>query len=203
MSITPPWTPGAVIDYNDWAGRLSLDFRPSDDVLLFASVNRGIKGGDRAVSTVPGVDGELRHDEEVLWSYEVGGKFTPLDGRARLNTTAFYYDYEDYQVFSLIYLAPDVLNSDAKAFGGEIELALSPADNWDFKFGLVSLSSKVDNTPAVLPDDNDNLQFVEGDLPQAPAFSFNFLARHTWPAFGGTMAEQVDGLYYDHHYLYE
>ena len=154
------------------------------------------------MSTVPDADGELRHDEEVLWSYEAGGKFTLFNGTARLNATAFYYDYSDYQVFSLIALAPDVLNSDATAYGGELELALSPAENWDFNFGVALLSSKVDRTPAVLPDDQGNVQFVEGDLPQAPDVSFNFLARHTWQAFGGSMAVQLDGLVYGDHYLY-
>ena len=202
LTYNPSVDPGAVISYNDWAARFQLDYRPNDDALLFASVSRGIKGGNWVVATVPDQDGELRHDEEVLWSYEVGGKFTLFNGTARLNATAFYYDYSDYQVFSLIFLSPDVLNSDAKAYGGEVELALSPADNWDFNFGLALLSSKVDKAPAVLPDEMGNFQFVEGDLPQAPEVSFNFLGRHTWQVAGGSLAVQLDGFIYGDHYLY-
>ena len=190
--------PGNTLNYNDWAARFQLDYRPNDDTLLFASVNRGIKGGNWVVATLPDADGKLRHEEEVLWSYEVGGKFTLFDGSARLNATAFYYDYNDYQVFSLINLAPDVLNSDATAYGGEVELALSPAENWDFNFGVALLSSKVDETPTVL----DPEFRVEGDLPQAPEISFNFLGRHTWQVAGGSMAVQLDGFIYGDHYLY-
>ena len=190
--------PGNTLNYNDWAARFQLDYRPNDDTLLFASVNRGIKGGNWVVATLPDADGKLRHEEEVLWSYEVGGKFTIFDGSARLNATAFYYDYSDYQVFSLINLAPDVLNSDATAYGGEVELALSPAENWDFNFGVALLSSKVDETPTVL----DPEFRVEGDLPQAPEISFNFLGRHTWQVAGGSMAVQLDGFIYGDHYLY-
>ena len=190
--------PGNTLNYNDWAARFQLDYRPSDDTLLFASVNRGIKGGNWVVATLPDADGKLRHEEEVLWSYEVGGKFTLFNGSARLNATAFYYDYNDYQVFSLINLAPDVLNSDATAYGGEVELALSPAENWDFNFGVALLSSKVDETPTVL----DPEFRVEGDLPQAPEISFNFLGRHTWQVAGGSMAVQLDGFIYGDHYLY-
>ena len=202
LAYNPSLDPGADMSYNDWAARFQLDFRPNDDTLLFASVNRGIKGGNWVVATVPDADGELRHEEEVLWSYEVGGKFTLFNGTARLNATAFYYDYSDYQVFSLIFLAPDVLNSDAEAYGGEVELALSPSDNWDFNFGLALLSSEVDRAPAVLPDEQGNFQFVKGDLPQAPEISFNFLGRHTWQAPGGSVAVQVDGFIYGDHYLY-
>ena len=203
LAYNPSLDSSATIDYNDWAGRFQLDFRPNDDTLLFASVNRGIKGGNWVVATTPDADGELRHDEEVLWSYEVGGKFTLFDGLARLNASAFYYDYSDYQVFSLIFLSPDVLNSDATAYGGEVEFTVSPTENWDFNFGVALLQSKVDNTPAVLPDENFNFQFVEGDLPQAPEISFNFLARYTWPLpGGGNLAAQVDGFIYGDHYLY-
>ena len=86
--------PGPNLSYNDWAARFQLDYRPNDDTLLFASVNRGIKGGNWVVATLPDADGKLRHEEEVLWSYEVGGKFTLFNGSARLNATAFYYDYK-------------------------------------------------------------------------------------------------------------
>ena len=196
-------TAQSTIGYNDWAARFQLDFRPNDDTLLFASVNRGIKGGNWAVATVPDFRGPvdvsdvIKHDEEVLWSYEVGGKFSLFNGTARLNTTAFYYDYNDYQVFSLIALQPDVLNSDAKAYGGEVELALSPSDNWDFNFGVALMSSKVEQTPTVLGE-----FFVEGDLPQAPDISFNFLGRYNWPVAGGNMAVQLDGFVQGDHYLY-
>ena len=202
LAYNPGLDPTATINYNDWAARFQLDYRPNDDTLLFASVNRGIKGGNWVVATLPDIDGELRHDEEVLWSYEAGGKFTLFNGTARLNATTFYYDYSDYQVFSLIFLAPDVLNSDATAYGGELELALSPTENWDFNFGVALISSEVDRTPAVLPDEQGNFQFVEGDFPQAPEISFNFLARHAWQVPGGSMAVQVDGLIYGDHYLY-
>ncbi len=204
IARTSPFnTAQSTISYNDWAARFQLDFRPNDDTLLFASVNRGIKGGNWAVATVPDFRGPvdvsdvIKHDEEVLWSYEVGGKFTIFNGTGRLNATGFYYDYNDYQVFSLIALQPDVLNSDAKAYGGEIELALSPSDNWDFNFGVALMSSKVDETPTVFGE-----FFVEGDLPQAPDISFNFLGRHTWQAPGGSMAIQLDGFIYGDHYLY-
>ena len=196
-------TAQSALSYNDWAGRFQLDYRPNDDTLLFASVNRGIKGGNWAVPTVADFRGPvdisdvIEHGEEVLWSYEVGGKFTLFNGTARLNTTAFYYDYNDYQVFSLIALQPDVLNSDATAYGGEIELALSPSENWDFNFGVALLGSKVDETPTVFGEFT-----VEGDLPQAPEISFNFLGRHTWLVPGGSISVQLDGLVYGDHYLY-
>ena len=55
-----------------------------------------------------------------------GSRPTCWDGAARLNMAAFYYDYDDYQSFSILGLTPQVANSDAEATGGEIELIASP-----------------------------------------------------------------------------
>ncbi|MCY4339457.1 MAG: TonB-dependent receptor, partial [Gammaproteobacteria bacterium] len=82
-------------------------------------------------------------------------------------------------------------------YGGEVELALSPSDNWDFNFGVALMSSKVDETPTVFGE-----FFVEGDLPQAPDISFNFLGRYNWAVPGGNMAVQLDGFVQGDHYLY-
>ena len=60
----------------------------------------------------------------------------------------------------------------------------------------------MDRTPAVLPDAQGNFQFVEGDLPQAPTVSVNFLGRYTWRMPGGSLSRQVDGFVYGDHYLY-
>ena len=47
-------------------------------------------------------DENLKHGEEVLNAYELGLKTDLWDGAARLNIAAFYYDYQDYQAFSIL-----------------------------------------------------------------------------------------------------
>ena len=71
------------IDYGDYAARLQLNFRPVDGTLLYASFNRGIKGGNWSLDPLGGVpDENLQHGEEVLNAYELGLK-TDLFGRRR------------------------------------------------------------------------------------------------------------------------
>jgi iron complex outermembrane receptor protein len=61
------------IDYGDYAARLQLNFRPMDGTLLYASYNRGIKGGNWSLDPLGGVaDENLKHGEEVLNAYEIG-----------------------------------------------------------------------------------------------------------------------------------
>lgn len=198
-SIPPEFTE---IDYDDWAARAQLDWRPNDDLLLYAAFNRGIKGGN--FTTFFSTLEDLQHKEEVLYSYEIGFKRTFPEQAMRLNATGFYYDYKDYQAFGLIAAFPEIRNTDAEAYGGEIELAWSPADRLDLVAGISFIDSEIDEVPTVqnffgivLP-----VQHIENnELPNAPSFSINFLARHTWPFAGGELAFQVDGNYNDDQYL--
>ncbi len=186
----------AEIDYGDYAARLQLNWSPNDDVLFYGSFNRGIKGGNWSIDPLAAVDpASLKHKEEVLNAWELGSKTTFRDGLARLNIAAFYYDYEDFQTFSLVNLTPQVANSDAEVYGGEIELAFSPGEGWDFVLGAAFLDSEVDAVPDVFGGT------VKAELPTAPSVSLNFLGRYEWPAFGGVIGAQVDGVYNDDQYL--
>ncbi len=91
-----------------WTPRFILEWKPEDSKLLYASLAKGVKPG--GTSTVAAgawfdtdLDGdfdELAFDSEIMWSYEVGGKFTWLDGRILTNFALFYQDYTNKQVVS-------------------------------------------------------------------------------------------------------
>ena len=182
------------ISYNDYAARVQLDYRPNDDSLYFVSWNRGIKGGNWSPNFAV-LLADFKHNEEVLNSFEVGAKLT-FAGGTRLNATFFYYDYDDYQQFSLLNAQPQVVNRDATNYGGEIELYMSPAEGWDVILGASFIESEVDGAPTPFGFDVTNLE-----LPNAPNVSLNGLVRYAWPAFGGEMAIQVDGNYNGEQFL--
>jgi iron complex outermembrane receptor protein len=184
------------IDYGDYAARVQLNWVPADDTLLYASFNRGIKGGNWSLDPLGGVaDANLKHKEEVLNAYEIGWKTDLLGGVARLNSSVFYYDYDDYQAFSIIGLTPQVTNSDANATGGEIELIIVPTEGLDLRFGAAVIDSEVDAVPDVFGGT------VKAEFPTAPSLSLNWLARYQWPAFNGALAAQIDGNWNDDQFL--
>ena len=192
------------VDYGDWAGRIQLDWRTSDDTLVFASFNRGIKGGNFAPSANVRLN-NVRHEEEVLHAFEVGVKTELADGKARLNATAFYYDYDDYQAFTFSDGTPSISNADATNLGAEIELFLLPTENWDIILGASYQNSEVDNvetpqqqvTPVGFSVDWP-IDFLNGvELPNAPTFNLNYLFRYNWDVSNGNVAIQFDGAYYD------
>lgn len=195
IAANPQFAGDDEIDYGDVAARVQLNYKPNDDLLFFGSYNRGIKGGNWSPS--PSVQIEnFRHDNEVLHSYELGVK-SSLGGGTRLNATAFYYDYKDYQAFALTGLQPQVTNSDATVMGGEVELFTRPMRNLDLALGAALLDSEVDFVPAVFPGSGTR----NAELPQAPPVSVNALARYAIPMTPGELAFQVDGRYSGEHYL--
>jgi iron complex outermembrane receptor protein len=184
------------IDYGDYAARAQLNWKPLAGQLVYLAFNRGIKGGNWSIDPLGAVAPEnLKHDPEKLKAYEVGWKADLFGGKARLNTAAFYYDYKDYQAFSLVGLTPQVTNSDAKAHGGELELTVSPTQGLNFMLGAAFLHSEVDAVPDVFGGT------VRAEFPTAPSVSINFLGRYEWPALGGLVGAQLDGRWNDDQFL--
>ena len=180
----------------DWAGKIELDYRPNEDLLLYASITRGNKGPGYNVP----LDGlvsvaDTPFAEETLTSYEIGFKSTLWDGKARLNAAAYYYDYNDYQAFNLLGLTQFIQNRDAEMYGGEVELTLTPAEGWDFLFGASFIDAEVKDVP--LPD---FVTIADVEPSQAPSFTFNGLARKQWPMFDGYVAVQMDFNYVDDYF---
>lgn len=186
------------IEYDDVAARLQLNYVTGNGTLVYGSWSRGIKGGNWSIDplgTVAAIEpGNLKHDEEVLTSWELGVK-TDLTDFARLNAAIYYYDYEDYQAFSILGLTPQVTNSDADSRGGELELTLYPMEGLDVLFGAAYIDSTVDAVPDVFGGT------VEAEFPNAPKWSFNALMRYEWDALGGTMAAQMDGVWNDDQFI--
>lgn len=184
------------IDFGDWAGKLQLNYKGIEDTLIYASINKGIKGGNWSPSSAVSLE-NIRHDEETLYSYEFGYKSTILDNRGRLSSALFYYDYQDYQAFSLTEGTAQVTNSDATAYGAEVEFAYVPNDNWFLNFGLSYLESEVDFIPGVVPGTgNSNVE-----LPQAPKLSFNTVVRYNIEVANGNIALQADGNWNDDQFI--
>ena len=185
-------------NYDDVAARLSLQKRFTDTTQGFLSYNRGNKGGNWTLSSGVSPD-RFQHREEVLNAYEIGIK-SDVTETFRVNATVFYYDYEDYQTFiatpqGAVSPNPQVGNSDATVFGGEVELFILPGDNWDIMLGLALNDSEVESVEA------GSVPIVNAELPNAPNVSANYMVRFSPPMGNGELIAQIDGAYYGDQFL--
>lgn len=129
--------------------RVSLDWKPDADWLLYASVAKGwIPGGFNLAATGLGVAGDYsRYGSERLWTYEMGAKATLLDGKALLGGALFHTDADNWQEYSILYdangriVSTTMVTSAAaiRSRGLELELTARPTPELDLmaSVGLV------------------------------------------------------------------
>ncbi|MEP1385521.1 MAG: TonB-dependent receptor [Paraglaciecola sp.] len=175
------------------AGRLQLNWKVNDSTLTYASWNRGVKGGGYNAPIFPLTapngydDATLSYEPEQLDAYEIGLKMDVADF-GRLNLAAYYYDYEDYQIFNIIGLDSITINSpEATASGFEAEFQGQITEN----FGLL-LGAAYNDAEAALADGVTTTRPV-----QSPEWNVNGLLRYEVPLSSGYIAIQGDFVYRD------
>ena len=144
---------------NLWAAKLSLQYKPSRDFLAYATISRGVKGGnfnEQLPSGAPPLNAsQFYYKPEVLLDYEAGIKATVLDGLLAFDASAYYYDYSDFQALVFTNLSGIISNNDAKIYGGELQTTLKPARGLEISgsFSYVHATVKdVSIAPGVVRD---------------------------------------------------
>ncbi|MCK5424752.1 MAG: TonB-dependent receptor [Emcibacter sp.] len=181
-----------------WAGNLQLDYRPDDDLLVFAAIKRGVKAGSFNAHLagglpVPDLANAIPYKEEILYSYEVGFKKTFAEGRARFNGNFFYYDYNDYQAFLFTGVSGIVVNADARYYGADFELQATPMPGLLTQVSASWIDAVVKDVPLRIGG-----PIVRDVAPTyTPQFQFSGLIRYEWEAFGGMMSILADASWSD------
>jgi iron complex outermembrane receptor protein len=117
--------------YNAFTPKVSVDYRVTDDIFVFANAARGFKAGGWQGLAGDAVSLATPFNEETAWNYEIGTKSDLFDGRARLNVTAFLTKFKDLQTAVLV---PGTANAvtrngiDMDQYGLEIEGTVVPAE---------------------------------------------------------------------------
>ncbi|ASK86973.1 TonB-dependent receptor [Sphingorhabdus sp. SMR4y] len=105
--------------------KLGIDFKPNDDVLLYASIQRGFKSGGYNI----GSSQRDPFEPEKIWSYEIGARTELLDRALLLNASAFWYDYTNLQAQDSVGNQPLIRNvGKARVRGFEVESVARPTD---------------------------------------------------------------------------
>ncbi|MGB0261462.1 MAG: TonB-dependent receptor [Henriciella sp.] len=132
-------------DFEEVTGRVGFDlqlgeFGPTVDTMVYGSLARGYKGGGINPPQSAGLEGVGNtFDPEFINSIEFGSKSTILGGAGILNMSAFYYDYEGYQISSIVNRTSVNQNVDAEVMGFEAELYMQLTENFrvDAALGLL------------------------------------------------------------------
>lgn len=190
--------------------RVTLEFLPTDNVMVYASYSEGIK--PPTYNTTDLADPEVaRVRKEKLKTYELGAKSTLAEGKLLLNGALFYNDYQDQQIRAQLppqagALVPrsGVFNAGkVVVWGAEIDASWVPTDrltltasyaytNGEFDdFNLREIQEGILGGPVqpglqlsrseIVRSGNLNADFTGNDTPGNPEHAASFLARYEYP----------------------
>jgi outer membrane receptor protein involved in Fe transport len=140
--------------WDQFTGRFAANWTPkldfTDQTLIYGSYAHGYKAGGAnppgPILDSSGSAGDpgggaiatpvhpLTFEPEFVDAFEVGSKNTLLDGGLTLNGSAFYYNYEHYQISQIVDRTSINLNFDAHVKGAELEATYEPIPGLRFNF---------------------------------------------------------------------
>ena len=143
------------VGFNKMTGRVVLDWKLSEDNLIYASYSRGYKSGGinpplSPIFTVP----EAFAPEKVD-AFEIGSKNVFANGAFTFNATAFYYKYAGLQLSRIVARTSVNDNIDATIYGLELESIIRPSRNWAINMGASYLKTKAGDSGTRLTNPRD------------------------------------------------
>jgi iron complex outermembrane receptor protein len=148
-----------VADSHKWTkftprGTLRYELAPRTNV--YASVSTGYHSGDYNGGAPSSAAALFPVNPETITAYEVG--FKTAQGKVRLDSSFFYYDYKNFQVSAVVPISPcaagagncgvtSILQNAPKAevYGWDSDITFNPVDNLNIHAGLVLMKGRYKN----------------------------------------------------------
>lgn len=128
-------------EFSAFSPKFSLGYQASENSFLFANVTRGYRPG--GVNEFVLDENRATFDPEFSWNFELGTKNTFANNRIKLNTTLFYINYEDQQLFNVLDLSTfsigreNIGNSESYGVEIETEFVLAKGLNFTGNLGIL------------------------------------------------------------------
>ena len=208
-------------EFNDVGGRLTIQYRTDNDLMLFANYARGFRPGTfnsiivtlsptEAASLEQNSGAQLAVEPETLDQYEVGVKGTLLEGRLQASLVGYVGELTDQQVQQLGYFIDDdtglqspvgiTTNTGLLDINGmELEARFQLTEQWlltaAFARNYTEYVEGICNlcvSNGALATNTDHLGNQQNWTPE---FTGSATATWTRPVFGGSMDGFVRGEY--------
>ncbi len=188
--------------------RAAVDYRFSPELLVYASVATGFKGGGTNPRPFNAAQ-VISFNPETLTSYEVGFKSDLFDRKLRFNLTGFISQIKGLQIPVSVCPVPVVSQQtpcaarvnagDARSSGFEAELTASPVHGFNIDASLSYLDFKFKNLApaAAFPANAGGVSLTD---PQGgvPKWKWTVGAQYEIPLGGfGSLTPRIDAVYQD------
>ena len=183
------------ISTDRWMWKVTLDYSPVEDVLLYGTVSKGFKSGGFNGAAAQTHTQLLPYTAETLTSYEAGIKSALFDGRLQLNLAGFYYDYEDKQEPTVAVTPVGNISGltnvpESEAAGVELEAHWLVTTGLTLDLGVAWLNTEikeyeaVDELASAWPNEV-RFDASGSDLGNSPPWQVNGTLTYEWPVSSG------------------
>ncbi len=179
--------------WDEFTGKIGIDYRYSDDVMFYGSYSQGFRsGGFNGRNFTPDSIGP--YDPEYVDQYEIGMKGEFFDRTLRWNANVFYTDYDDKQEEVII---PDgfggtftvVRNaSTVQIYGVESEFTWVANENLLFTANFGYLDAEYDDYVADLNGDGIATDNSDLELRRIPEWTGGITGTYTYPIGPGVLS---------------
>ena len=182
-------------DWSSFTPKFGVDWKATDDILLYASYAEGFKSGGWNPRPTSGASGVTPFEPEVIETYEIGAKTEWFDGGVTLNLAGFRSIYSDIQLQTLTTvggaLVVETQNSGrSRIYGAELELAARPVSEASIQIAAGYLTNEYTRLNAGTDVGLDD------KLPDAPRWSVSAGAEYEFMLPGiGEMTPRIDASY--------
>jgi len=179
------------VSFKQFTPKIGVEYKPSPDVLLFASYAKGFRSGGFNGRLIAPQASVPTYAPDTNDAFELGFK-ADFTRNLRLNVTAFYSKYEGIQqTISDPVVQFRVANAgDAELYGFEAELTTVPVTGLSLNAAVGYTSSEFKNVPAAVGPINGNR------LPFSPEWTVALGAAYELPVGGGvTVTPRTDFRY--------
>jgi iron complex outermembrane receptor protein len=191
---TPFFTFDGSKTFDSVSGKFGLQYRFTPDVNAYASYSRGTKSGGFFSGQTGNIADIGPYKDETVNAYEAGLKTELLHHTLRANLAAFYYDYQNLQVYTTVidgFITRQLFTnaSAARMYGGELELEATPARGLTISMNAAYLNATYRNFASAGADYSGNT------LPSAPKISVQTAVDYTQPVSFGAIVANVSASY--------
>ncbi|MEO0996036.1 MAG: TonB-dependent receptor [Pseudomonadota bacterium] len=183
------------LEFDEFTPKIGIQYDFNADVNGYLSYSQGFKSGGWSARTND--PNELvTFEPEFVNSYEAGLKITAFDGRARLNSVAFYYDYED--LFNTATGAGGnfiVATNDAEVKGVELEGTARISRSLDVFGFLAWQDGEYEGVDPALAG-----TAVGSELQRLPELSYKVGFTNVWDTAAGNIRLTADYSFTEDHF---
>jgi len=184
-----------------------LKYKPTSDLMYYVSTARAFRSGGYSSAVIFSQDALAPYGPETLTSYEVGMKLTLPEAHLRFDTSAFYYDFKNFQATFVRSTEANARLQNAGTVhtrGLESSIEWFPIHRLTANLGVSLLHAEIVSSDVVLSPLNGGAPatIAGNEVPNAPHYTVNALLRYEAPLPGGyNLGLQTDGVKVGAHFL--